>query len=81
MKGLVKCVEVAHLLQFRVNSLEPITAKAKKLLKYRASKKRHDGLEVKVQEIQREIAAAQSEMDTALGDEDFKSILGIDCQA
>ena len=67
-------------MQFRVSVLEPIAAKAKKLLKYYATEKRHDELKVKMQKLQGEIEATESEMDTVLGDGDFKSVVGIDCQ-
>ena len=73
MKLLVKTVEGAHLLNFKVNSLGPIAAKASKLLKYCDAKKRYDRLALKLQEI-------QQEMDVALGLEDIESAVGVDCQ-
>ena len=80
LKQLVKCVEGARLLRFKVDCLEPVAAKAERLLKYYAAKRRHDDLKAKIKEIQREVEATQSEMNAALGDEDLESIVGVDCQ-
>ena len=57
LKQLVKCVEGARLLRFKVDCLEPVATKAERLLKYYAAKRHHDDLKAKIQEIQREVEA------------------------